>query len=142
MFSFYPNLYWYGDKNNIATFMLGQLFGAKLWMFFSRTIAVLLCSVKFSSEKLRTKTSLDSSPVVVKKSRAIDDIVALGMVQGFLFIAFSLFTSPWVYLVFVVLPPSTLGSLLESIRSFSEHIRCNRAKTNALADRRRLYFFI
>jgi fatty acid desaturase len=136
-----PNLYWYDEKNNIPIFMLAQLLGAKLWMFISRTTAVFMSSVRPSSEPLKTNTSLDSSPVVVNKSRAIDDLVALGIVHSFLFLGVSFFFAPWVYIVFILLPPSTLGSLLESIRSFSEHARYDKSSGN-LADRRRLYFVL
>lgn len=133
-----PNLYWYDEKNNIPVFMLGQLLGAKLWMFISRTIAVFMRSARPSSESLKTNTSLDSSPVVVNKLRATDDLVALGLMQCLLFMAISFFTAPWIYIVFIVLPPSTLGSLFESIRSFSEHAKYDKPSEN-LAERRRLY---
>lgn len=138
-----PNLYWYDEKNNVPIFMLKQLLGAKLWMFVSRTIMVLIRSFVHKGEvKFKTNTSLDSAPVVVNKARAIDDLAALVVVQATLFILIAYFTAWWVYLIFVVLPPSTLGSLFESVRSFSEHARYAGGRKAEVAERRRLYLVL
>lgn len=134
-----PNLYWYDAKKNTLLFMLGQLFGAKLWMFASRTVIVLIGSVMPKHQgKLKTNTSLDSAPVVINRSHSTNDLIVLAAVQLLLFVAISIVTSPWVYIVFILLPPSTLGSLLESIRSFSEHA-CYEDSGDMITKKSRMY---
>lgn len=134
-----PNLYWYDVKKNIVFFMLGQLFGAKLWMFISRTVIVLVGSVMPKHlGKLKTNTSLDSAPVVINRSHSVNDLVCLVAVQISLFISISILASPWVYIVFILLPPSTLGSLFESIRSFSEHA-CYENNNDLITKKSRMY---
>ena len=135
-----PNLYWYGEKSNLLAFMIGQLLGAKLWMFFYRMIMLVTCSIfpRWSVE-INTNTSLNVAPVVVNRSRGIDDLLMLILVQGVLLILITLISSWWIYALFIVLPPSTLGSLLESIRSYSEHARSKKSACN-IAEQRRFFW--
>lgn len=135
-----PNLYWYDKNNDMLLFIIKQLLGAKLWMFISRTFIVLMHSIAPNhTGKLKTNTSLDSASVVINKSRGISDLLLLIVVQGSLFVVLTYFSSWWVYWVFILLPISTLGSFLETIRSFSEHVH-NEDQTESLAASRRLYF--
>ncbi len=135
-----PNLYWYSQSNYMIFFMLKQLFGAKLWMFFSRTIIVLIYSMapKYAIN-LKTNTSLDSASVVVNKSRGLADLLILVIIQALLFITMAYFFSWWVYFAFILLPVSTLGSFLEAVRSFSEHARFDECTEN-IAEKKRHYY--
>lgn len=63
------------------------------------------------------------------------------LVQGILLISITIASSWWIYVLFVVISPSTLGSLLESIRSYSEHARSNASASNA-AEQRRLFWVV
>lgn len=137
-----PNLYWYDLNKNIPFFLIAQTFGAKLWMFFSRTVIVLVRSIIPKHQgALKTNTSLDSAPVVINRSHGLNDLIMLVIVQALLFIIISIVTSPWVYIIFILLPPSTLGSLLESIRSFSEHA-CYENDGDILTKKSRMYFVL
>jgi len=135
-----PNLYWYDNQKNIFLFMISQLLGAKLWMFLGRTVIVLMMlAAPAYAKTLKTGTSLDSSPVAENKGRGIDDLIMLILVQSILLVLIAYISTFWIYMIYILLPPSTLGSLIESIRSFSEHVRNDDIPISNIAEKRRMF---
>ena len=120
-----PNLYWYDEKKitpdyRAVLFMFQQLFGAKLHAFLIRFFFVL--SQALSKKKLNNKRKANAISHSSSNKKAKIDIVALLIMQLFLLYLFSRLSSPWTYVLFYFLPIITLTGLIESIRTFSEHV--------------------
>lgn len=140
-----PNIFWHQTQTrkpgaSIVLFFIAQLFGMRLWLLAQNLLNV--AKNILGASKNDTTDAPKMSAKAIQKSR--QDLIYFVGVQCAVLVMMcvvtqSLFIGVAMYVGMYVLPLSTLTSLFESIRSFSEHTLPGDVPQN-YAEQNRLFF--
>lgn len=136
-----PNEYFHRTEDKkpkiqFVRFLLFQLLGGRLLIVVAGLVRAVLTigGLRALAARVPYISSAENVGLLPKYRRC--DLAALAVVQAIMF-ASIMFTSQWyVYVLFYVLPLSTLTAFFEFIRSFSEHVLPGRPTSDVEAARR------